>query len=193
MALQQELKAIEEDFGEAYHSRKKDLQSIDGIDRKILKMHWGGVIVECFVKYLIVQKYSMNKRRKSKIGQWFSDYTENILREKEQQGHQLTGNDYKEYACDLESGHNFIMWIRKRLKFTIAGEIDDALNIVYNPLEYEGKRCFIDLRYESEHLQGIEDKYIKWKEAYDKVFTCLIGHLNNLNREDYINDTMGGD
>ncbi|MDY4575323.1 MAG: hypothetical protein SPD90_09725, partial [Intestinibacter sp.] len=68
MALQQELKAIEEDFGEAYHSRKKDLQSIDGIDRKILKMHWGGVIVECFVKYLIVQKYSMNKRRKSKIG-----------------------------------------------------------------------------------------------------------------------------
>ena len=55
MALEQELKAIEEDFEEAYYSRKEDLESLNDIDRKIMKMHWGGIVIECFVKYLLYE------------------------------------------------------------------------------------------------------------------------------------------
>ena len=95
MALEQELKAIEEDFEEAYYIRKEDLENLHNIDRKIMKMHWGGIVVECFVKYIITEKYSMNKMRG--LGQWFSSHTENRLREKEQELGQLKKKDYENY------------------------------------------------------------------------------------------------
>lgn len=194
MALQQELKAIEEDFEEAYYSRKEDLRSINNLNRKIMEMHWGGIVIECFVKFLVIEKYSMNKMRKNnnKIAQLFSDYTENILREKENGGYQLTKNDYNDYGFKLSEGHNFIALIENKLKITISGEIDYYLNIVYNPLEYEEQnKCFIDLRYESEDLQGIEEKYQQWKTSYKKVMTWL--NSLDIEKEDYKKETVGGE
>lgn len=195
MALEQELKAIEEDFEEAYYSRKEDLESLNDIDRKIMKMHWGGIVIECFVKYLTVEKYSMNKMRKSgkrKIAQLFSSYTENILREKEQAGCQLTKDDYDNYAFKLSEGHDFIALIENKLKFKIPVEIDYDLNIVYDPLEYEEEnKCFIDLRYESEDLSEIEVKYEQWKKSYKKVMIWL--HSLNIEKEDYKKDIVGGE
>lgn len=186
MALEQELKVIEEDFEEAYYSRKEDLESLNDIDRKIMKMHWGGIVIECFVKYLVVEKYSMNKMRG--IGEWFSNYTENLLREKEQEGQQLKKKDYENYACKLGRGHDFRNWIKEILKFD-TNQINEDLDIVYEPLD----KSFIDLRYEPEDSQEIEDNYEKWKEAYNRVTRWLIGHLDTLTREDYVRDTMGGD
>ncbi|MGL5749270.1 MAG: hypothetical protein ACRCXT_01995 [Paraclostridium sp.] len=188
MALEQELIEIEENFEYAYYSREEDLESLRNLDRKILNMHLGGIVLECFVKYLIVNKYGMNKRRKSRIGEWYSEYTINLLRQKEQllrqNGEQLKGKNYEEFSCNVGSKHNFIDWIKEILIFD-TNNINEDLEIVYSPL---GENCFIDLRYVSE--SSIEEEelnrlYIQWQNSYNNVMNWLNHQADNLQRADY--------
>ena len=177
MSLEEKLEEIE-DFEEAYYSRIQDMKDMSNVDRKIMKMHWGGVVIVCLVNYIIVEKYDIHKRNKHKKCQWFSSNAENILKAKEQSGENITNSDYSNNAIKLEDGHNFNTMIKEILQLDTDG-INEDLENVYEPL---GKK-FIDLRYEIEDLELIEENYRKWEESYNKVVEWLNRELDNLNGE----------
>lgn len=192
MSLDNEFVDIIENFEDAYDIRKEDLDYIKGSDRKILNMHMGGIVLECLTKHLIVSTYNMEFRRKSKLGHWYSEYTKHKLIDIKNSGKNVEKGDYTKYGCILGQGHNFIDWIGDKdiLNYDIS-HIRTHLETVYNPIEEDGIKSFIDLRYFSDEnlIYGeIDEIYTRWEDSYNRCIIWLESKLSTLERKDYVKE-----
>lgn len=173
MGVSQEIICIE-DLQEVYESRKEDFNILEGfnINRRVLMMHLGGIVIECFVKSIILYKFGITKRRKGVNGLWYNEESYGNILHIERTLNQVTKREYVDNGLIVfggaKEGHDFPTLIQKHLGFDRA-TIQDDLDRVYNPLE-KGNDCFIDLRYCDENDVEITDElYMEWKESFNNL------------------------
>ncbi|KYH30635.1 hypothetical protein CLTEP_25320 [Clostridium tepidiprofundi DSM 19306] len=184
---------IDINFEDIYESRKDDFETLTDhkINRKVLLMHIGGIVIECFVKYLIMYKYDITKRKLDKNNYWYDeDRFNKLINIESTSGKQVDKKDYSKYALILyrnsHEGHDFCYLIKEHLKFD-RNNIQDALDTVYNPLGKD-KECFIDLRYYDEYSDEITEYiYNNWNISYNKVIKWLYKQSDTITKEYYKN------
>lgn len=181
-----------EDFFEIYENRKEDYNCIKNINRKIIVMHLGGIIIECLVKGMICRKYKICKIKKDTNNIWYSEGMYDILINMENNRNQINRDIYARYAlvvfnglgpkkAETKNGHDFPSLIREHLNLR-TDEVEEFLERVYNPLSKD-KKCFIDLRYEIEDVE--ESIYDKWLEAFKELHRWLGNQVENIEIEEY--------
>lgn len=154
-----------ENFSGAYKSRLKDFRILTQDNkRKIISMHLGGIIIECFLKMLIVQKYDIIGRRNF---DWFSfeavkelSLQDNVLKE-----------EYKAKATLNNPSHYFNKALELLgLSDNLPDNIVKKINLVYNPLTNTNN--FIDLRYIDEKDMELE-QFKEWLNSFKEVHNWL--------------------
>lgn len=90
-----------EDFYSAYNARFKEYRQIESLNPipKILIMHWGGVVIETYVKFLLVRNKGAEKER-AKF--WYTLEKFNYIMS---QGN-LSKGEYPTYKCADNPQHN---------------------------------------------------------------------------------------
>jgi len=185
MGVAQEILPIE-DLQEIYESRKEDFKILheNSINRRVIMMHLGGIVVECFVKSIIQYKLNATKRKKDKNGLWYDEIGyNNILCIERDLRRQVKKEDYNDNGLKIfekpKEGHDFPLLIQSHLGFD-RDTIQEDLDMVYNPLDRD-KDCFIDLRYLDEDSDEITDElYEKWKNSYNRVCLWLERQQDNI-------------
>lgn len=168
-----------EDFYSAYKARFKEYSQIKSLSPipKILIMHWGGVVIETYVKTLLVKSKSAEKE-KCKL--WYTleqfDYIMN-------QGN-LKVKDYPE-ECAKNPLHNIEQGITqiKNLNDLLSDDekINKAINNVTYPLGRETKNGFIDLRYVSPNqISNLDELFAKWNESFKRLLRWLMDNTKNI-------------
>lgn len=154
----------------------------NAINRKVLMMHLGGIVVECFVKSIIQYKLSAIKRKKDKNGLWYDETGYNKILEIEL-SRQVKKEDYNDNGLKIfgkpKEGHDFPILIQNHLRFD-RSTIQEDLDMVYNPLDRDTD-CFIDLRYLDENSYEITDElYEKWENSFNTVCIWLERQQDNI-------------
>ncbi|MCR6547004.1 MULTISPECIES: hypothetical protein [Eubacteriales] len=57
-----------EEFNKACNERAQDLTFMKANSRRIGSMHFGGIVIECLLKYIIVKHYGISQRQS--IQEW---------------------------------------------------------------------------------------------------------------------------
>jgi hypothetical protein len=169
-----------EDFYSAYNARFKEYRQIGSLNPipKILIMHWGGIVIETYVKYLLVRNKGAKKER-SKL--WYTLEKFNYIMS---QGNLSKGN-YPLYKCaenpqhSIEQGITQINFLNDLL--TDDKKINDAINNVTYPLGRVTKNGFIDLRYVSPNqIINLDELFVKWNESFKCLLKWLVDNTKNI-------------
>lgn len=163
-----------EDFQNAYKERLKTYRELEKQyeGHEIILMHLGGIIIECFLKDLIVRKHKITKRIGVKI--WNTD--QQVLQINA--NHQLSKkNIVKENLGINNPEHNLIEAYKKldEIKDLIASNEDLGRRFEYinNPLKKQGS-SFIDLRYSTKSdFNNIEEEFELWKNDFKEILVWL--------------------
>jgi len=156
-----------EEFSEAYESRIEDFILVAKENRrKTLSMYLGGVVIECFLKKLLVQKYNIAGRKGIKY--WYDlniieelSEKDNVLKE-EYKEKRIMDNPYHDYSKALEL---------LGLSDNLPENIENKIKLVYNPLKQE-KTDFTDLRYRAE--KDIEtEEFEEWLASFREVHNWI--------------------
>ncbi len=136
-----------EDYQAAFLQRLKDVETLDQAGRRAAAMHFGGVVVECLLKYMILITLPKNAKREWKT-------------ETNDPGHTFMnpGHSYKDALGCL----NQIRFSVERQERWVQKWFDDV--------EHPG-RHFIDMRYSGEEPDEIA--YKKWRQSYKSLLGWL--------------------
>ena len=128
-----------EDYQSAFLQRHQDTEILCKSNRKIAAMHFGGITIECLLKYMILASVS-NKEWKTKSNN---------------PGHTITN-----------PGHSLTAALKRnnRLYSRVQNfpEVIKWINIVENP-----SQNFITMRYSSSEPN--DDEYKQWLSAYTSL------------------------
>lgn len=170
-----------EDFEKAYKERFKDYIRLkkDYQDHPVMLMHLGGVIIECYLKSLIISKYKIKQRIKN---DWYSEDSVKFIKESRTN---ITKEQFRELKHDKGNpGHDIEKAYKQldELDSLIASNIDLVKKIsnIKNPI---GKNFtnFIDLRYETkESFEDINKKFEKWEKDFKEVLNWLKEHSSEV-------------
>ncbi len=163
-----------EDFQNAYEERLKTYMSLkkESENNEIMIMHLGGIIVECYLKGLIVKKYNITKRKGINI--WISQQQVNHIL----QFNQITNKQIIEQNLGIKNpGHNIIEAYKSldEIKDLIASneDLSKKFSYIYNPLRKE-KSSFIDLRYSTKSdFNNINEEFVEWTEDFKEIIRWL--------------------
>lgn len=169
-------KEIEEDFYKAYRSRMQDFMKLKNASDKsdVLIMHLGGIVVECYLKYLIVRKYGIKKYRYVKnTSYWFSDESVSLINKESNS----TKDFIKNNSEARNPGHNLFDAIKSlnELNDIMTDDIDimKKLQNIQNPLVKE-ETTYIDLRYRENEYFKNTNKFDDWMEDFNGVMKWLL-------------------
>jgi hypothetical protein len=139
-----------EDYNAAFLRCFKDVEALHGQRRCIAAMHFGGVAIECFLKYILVSSIPQGATM---------DWYKNVTRTPNH------GHVYKNL------GHNYgEAWVQhSELQTRVASNpnVQQWLATVEEP---DGCH-FIDMRYSSQEPQAA--KYDEWRDAYERLVEWL--------------------
>ncbi|MFT5874732.1 MAG: hypothetical protein ACI8WT_003709 [Clostridium sp.] len=163
-----------ENFYLAYKARFKEYGQINSLKDipKVLIMHWGGIIIEAYVKYLLVKNTGSEKDRK-KLWYTIEKFNDIVI-----QGN-LPKNKYSEYSCAENPGHVIEKGVKSidvldDLLTDDTSIIDDIKNITY-PLGKITKNGFIDLRYIApESIEDLDDLFTIWNNSFKHLLKWLM-------------------
>ncbi len=170
-----------ENFYLVYKNRSKEYMQINKLNDtpKILLMYWGGVVIETYIKHIVLQ----NSGAKKQYGElWYTIEKFNYIIS---QGNKLTKSDYKNYNCAKNPGHEIENGI-KSIDFlnnliTSNTKILEDIKIISDPLEKRLKYGFIDLRYEvSENIDKLDELFSKWNDSFKNLLKWLIENTKNI-------------
>ncbi|OBR97163.1 hypothetical protein CLRAG_00820 [Clostridium ragsdalei P11] len=171
-----------ENFYLAYKSRFKEYMQINKLEDvpKILLMHWGGIVIETYIKHILVQ-ISGAKKCNSSGNLW---YTMDGFNYTIKQGN-MRKNKYKNYICTENPGHAIEGGIRSIdfLNELITSNIKILrdVKVVEDPLRKESKNGFIDLRYIApESVDRLDKLFIEWNESFKSLLKWLIENTKNI-------------
>ncbi|MBF8984518.1 hypothetical protein IZY60_13310 [Lutibacter sp. B2] len=162
---------LDEDYNKVYHERKRDLaHNIN--NRNILSMHLGGIIIECYLKNLVIKKFRITKTRLKNL--WYGEQLYNALNSQ----NNLRNPELKKDAI-INPGHNLVTTIKDHLEeldAVMPSDIVEKLKRIEDPLNKsnETKRIstYIDIRYCAENLFN-QDHYNQWFSAFIDVLKWL--------------------
>ncbi len=168
-----------EDFYSAYNARFKEYRQIEKLNPtpKLLIMHWGGVVIETYVKTLLAKNKGAEKE-KCKL--WYTIDQFNCIVSRGN----LKVKDYpKECAKNpqhnIEQGIIQIEFLNNLL--TDDKKINDAINNVTYPLGRITKSGFIDLRYVSPNqIINLDELFVKWNESFKLLLRWLVDNTKNI-------------
>lgn len=170
-----------EDFYLAYKARFKEYKQIKDLTPtlQILIMHWGGVIIENYVKFLLVRSTGAKKER-TKL--WYTLGKFNYIIG---QGNSLNKGDYPRYKCAENPQHKIEDGITKievlNNLLTDDDRIKQAVNTITYPLGIRTKNGFIDLRYVSPNqISDLDELFAKWNESFKRLLKWLIDNTENI-------------
>lgn len=180
MLLDKELINIEENYEQAYHDRLKDLIRLNTKEdpRKTFSMHLGGVIIECLLKKLIVQKYNITKVRAYNNYQWF---TQSVYEAFKSQG-DIEKKEFQK-KCIQNPEHRLIdaLKLLDEIYANIPDDINEKLEKLCNPLQTHD--CdYIDLRYKPENGVSEQD-FTAWCEDFKDVLRWIEDNAYLVNAE----------
>lgn len=171
-----------ERYNEAFRSRVNEFTYInrERSDFKILIMHLGGVMLECYLKDIIVEK----KRIKYSILNnvyWTDDESIEIALAYEN----VTKSQMKKVAVCQNPCHNIekaINEIEELQELMVDNEqIKKYVEIIDKPLD---DNTYIDLRYKSEsEYSDLNDKFQSWSNAFREVFRWIRENKENIEVE----------
>lgn len=164
---------LEEDFLKAYKSRMNDFLYLQEKkdDHKILIMHLGGIIIECYLKHLIVKKHDIKKHyfyenQDVKKIIWCSEQTALILNN--------NNNDNKILVENPK--HNLMKAIKQlpELDKTMSAKKDIRLKLIniQDPLN-KRKPTYIDLRYMENDIFDEKEKFEKWMDDFKYILNWI--------------------
>lgn len=169
-----------EKFYLAYKARFKEYGQINNLADipKVLLMHWGGVVIEIYVKYLLVQNTGAAKEL-NKL--WYTmDNFYSIIG-----GGNISKNKYCSYSCAKNPGHIIQNGVKSidvlnDLLTDNISIIKDIKNITY-PLGRETKNGFIDLRYTApESIEDLDNLFTIWNNSFKHLLKWLIDNTKNI-------------
>ena len=169
-----------EDFYLAHKARFKEYGQIKGLNSipKILIMHWGGVVIETYVKFLLVMNKGAKKERSML---WYTLEKFNYIMS---QGN-LAKADYKEHKCATNPQHKIEDGIKQIYVLdnllTDDDKIKESINTITYPLGKETKKSFIDLRYVSpDQISNLDELFVKWNESFKRLLKWLMDNTENI-------------
>lgn len=163
-----------ENFDLAYKARLNEFMKIKNIDDapKILMMHLGGIIIEIYVKSIIVKSKNIAKERKKL---WYTMDKYDFIMSKGN----MKNPEYPSYSELSNPGHKIKNGIRaidelSELLTNNSGIEECIENITYPLGQLCGKE-FIDLRYISPcSVQNLDDLFETWNNSFEKLLKWSI-------------------
>lgn len=167
-----------EDYQKAYSERRKDLMH-NIKKRNIVSLHLGGIVIECFIKYLIVKKFTIKKvRTHGKL--WYTEKDYNYLI-----GLRSTTRDQKDLSNQIKQkalhnpSHNLTEAIKDYLgeiDVVMPQDIRAKLYRIEDPLNKsvadKRQESYIALRYYGEDQFG-QDVYESWLKDFNELLKWL--------------------
>jgi hypothetical protein len=145
-----------EDFQAAFLQRSKDVEVLDRSGRYTAAMHFGGVVIECLLKYMLLTSMPKNSRGKK---EWKTDSNN--------PGH-IIRNPLHSY----ERAIGYVRQYNSRLQ----GRIQRSPEVLKWIKEVETPDLhFIDMRYSG--YEPDNAKYQQWYTAYQKLKKWLLHQL----------------
>ncbi|MBM7835734.1 hypothetical protein [Clostridium sardiniense] len=167
-----------ENFHEAYNERLNEylcMKKIDD-DMKVFLMHWGGIVIEIYLKSILVKVNGIKKSHGNK--KWYNSAThEDIM----SRGN-IKPKDFPEATCE-NPGHDIEKAIQKivELNELLTDDIDmeKNLKLINNPLGE--KNGYIDLRYKSYNdIDGIDDLFERWEKSFRELYRWIIKNSKSI-------------
>lgn len=170
---------INEDFEGAYKSRLKEflyLQNANVMDHEVLLMHLGGVIIECYLKHLIIKRFEIKKTASGKKG-WYWLNDDNIEKAILHDGQNLNKQTVTDFASVKRPDHSLSDCIRAIPEFNAVllpeTELIEKLENVCNPLNTKSG-SFIDLRYRnSKCFENDSAKFHTWLSDFKELLKWI--------------------
>lgn len=174
-----------EDFQSAYEERlktffylmKQDKDNDNDNDNKIMIMHLGGIIIECYLKALIVEKNKITKRIGHDI--WSNEQQVSEI----DSNHQIKRSKIIDSNLGIKNpGHDIINAYKQldEIKDLISSNEDLTKKFEYiqNPLKKENTN-FIDLRYSiKSDFNDISQEFNEWKNSFKEIYNWLNRNRN---------------
>lgn len=155
-----------ENYVNAYLCRLSDLGTLKSANRKAMTMHLGGVVLECFLKDIIIKDKKIIKTDPKEGKFWYnSEVLEELQLTIDSSDDQIKD---KTFRCGFQNpGHDLIEAFLSidALRENRTEEIDKKLKVINYPID--GK-SFINLRYYSE--ENVSDE--TFKEWYRNFIEC---------------------
>lgn len=137
---------MKEEYEAAFLQRAGDVEKLVAAERRNAAMHFGGIVIECLLKHLILASLPVNVAR-----EWKTDDND--------PGHTIT-----------RPGHSFVEAIRKHNKLWIRVQhqplVIKWLNEVQDP-----NGPFINIRYIAKEPD--EQRYRHWLQSYKSLISWL--------------------
>lgn len=180
--MSDKFKDLEEDFFKAYRSRMKDFMELKKVSDKheTLIMHLGGVIIECYLKHLIVLKYGIKKYRYVKnTSYWFNEESVSLISSKRNS----TKDFIRQNSEAKNPGHDLLYAIKSLSELDDLlvdnKEIMEKIKNIQDPLA-KNKSTYIDLRYrENQYFKGT-DIFDDWMKDFNEVIKWLLNKSQNI-------------
>lgn len=140
---------------------------------RILLMHIGGIILECYIKSIIVEKKSIVKCKGNSGKHWYDEEKINSI-----EG--LLQNEKSKALKEptmLNPGHNIekaIESIDQSLKEILASkdDIKEDIKIVQNP--FRDQRSYIDLRYSATVDSNLVNNiFLEWRKSFKRLYKWI--------------------
>lgn len=142
-----------EDFQAAFLRCVNDVEALDSAGRRIAAMHFGGVAIECLLKYMIISSLPDHAKKV-----WKTELND--------PGHTF-----------FNPGHSYTaaLGCLNRIQFRMkqAKWVQKWLNDVENPTCH-----FIDMRYYG--IEPDENRYKQWKHSYQHLLGWLQSQATQL-------------
>ncbi|HAT4182593.1 hypothetical protein ACV3Z6_09645 [Clostridium perfringens] len=166
-----------EDFEIAYKERLYEYKFIEEKSSegefRILLMHLGGIILECYIKSIIINKKNITKSRSGKRNWYSQEYFEYITQLKQCE---RKAEFDKRIPTEENPGHKIRDAICKisilNQVLNDRNDIEEDIRKIQNP--FDDEREFIDLRYSvTEDNEYTENVFKEWKESFINVYKWI--------------------
>lgn len=147
-----------EEFNKACHERSIDAKYLHLNDRRTGHMHFGGISIECLIKFLVVKYYDIQEREG--IYNWLANSNATGLR----------NNIVRNPSHSLVEGIKLIDFLFNQVDTHIRQLID----ILQRPTGIN----YIELRYDAKNIADTD--YDEWKIAYTAIRKWLVRNIKNL-------------
>lgn len=167
-----------ENYEDAYKERINEYMQISKLDNemKILLMHLGGIVIEIYLKSILVKVNGIKKSHGKK--KWYNSAThEDIM----SRGNIKT-KDFPEATCenpehDIEKAIKDINELNGLLTDNV--NMEKNLKLINNPLGE--KNGYIDLRYKSYNdIDGIDDLFERWEKSFRELYRWIVKNSKNI-------------
>lgn len=170
-----------ENFENAYNERFQDYLNFSKNKQghEIILMHLGGIIIECYLKSLIVKRYRVTKKLNNRI--WSSEQQINQLNSIDQ----LSNRQIVEQNLGIQNPSHDIVKAYKKLEslenlISSNQQISMKFENINNPFGEENG-SFINLRYSTkQNFNNIQQKFNEWEDDFRYVLRFLIEQSNNI-------------